>query len=207
MTEVQIIEYFKGIAAASKYIAHKDVDKKRRFAGSIEEAKEGIRSKINIKQPTMVLQFLNATYENNEGELQLKYTPLNIFILSTCDTNNFQSQYQAWSSAAFIWEKILSKLLKDREELVGIRNFNKAKITIDYVQGEILESCYGLVAEIRIQQKADVNYYDSDWISAEEEGGGVGSDDIGGSLVVYPDLSGDVTGVGSDDVGGSLIVY
>lgn len=169
MTEVQIIDYFHGIATNLRAIAHLEVSGKRRFAASLQEAVDGMRNKINFNHHCMVLQFMTASYENNAAELQLKYVPLNIFIVRTCKDDDFASHYQAWTEAAVIWEKVLSKLLKDRDQLIGIRNFDKSRISVDYVRGEILEKCYGIVVELRIQGKADTSYYPEDWLDEVEE--------------------------------------
>jgi len=177
MKEVEIIEYFRTLATNLTLISHKEKDGLRRFASSFAEAKVGIKNKINFLHHGIFLDFGQGRYEQNGAEAQFKYTPLSICIVKTCKPDDFAAQNAALSHACIIWEKLLSKLYKDRNQypIAGVF-FLKDNIPFDYVRGEFLENCYGIIAQLTIQNSVDYRYKEEDWTGGQEEDNGVFED-------------------------------
>lgn len=164
MSEPEVIEYFKNVAIKQKTIRHQDVNGKRKFAGSMDEALDGGLSKMDTTSIVMILQFTDGNFSNNGADSERRYRKLSIIYGRKKVKGSFSDVYLCWSEAMEAWRTTYSKLYKDRNLNQNLKKFDISNKPVDYLEGELLDPGFcGIMIEINIEEPWIFIYNDADW--------------------------------------------
>jgi len=172
MKVAEYINYFETIARNLKAISHNPEAKKIRFVtGNIDELLGGLRSKLDTKEPCLILYNFEGSFFEAPDEAKSLSMQSGFAVIQNVQENNFKEQDTKSDNLLEICTDILSKILNDREEhdagnfcpsFISDFDFNSVKIT--YI-GRLGDNAYGWFCEFDITNNADklLKYNPSKW--------------------------------------------
>ncbi|WP_338812737.1 hypothetical protein V9L05_15330 [Bernardetia sp. Wsw4-3y2] len=168
----EYINYFEWIARNLKAISHNPEEKRTRFVtGNIDELLGGLRSKLDTKEPCLILYNFEAGFEEAPDEAKTLNMQAGFAVIQNVKENDFREQDRKSDALFEICADILSKILYDREmhdtgELCPafISDFDLNTVKAPYI-GRLGDNAYGWFVEFDIKSDANslLKYNPSKW--------------------------------------------
>ena len=169
----EYINYFESVARNLKSISHNPESNRKRFVtGNLDELLGGLRSKLDTKEPCLVLYNFEAYFSETTDEAKTVNLQAGFAVIQHVRENDFREQDQKSDSLFEICADILSKILYDREQHDAgelcpafISDFDLNTVKMPYI-GRLGDNAYGWFVEFDIQSDANklLKYNPSKWL-------------------------------------------
>ena len=156
----EYINYFEEIARTLKSISHNPEEKRVRFVtGDIDELLGGLRSKLDTKEPCLVIYNFEGTFFEHPDETKTLDMQTGFAVIQNVRENDFREKDKKSDDLFEIVTDILSKIAEDRElhaageKCPSFISDIVFPIKTTYV-GRLGDNAYGWFCEFSIQNNA-----------------------------------------------------